>query len=140
MDFERDAGRKAETGSLPRAGARDATGSPSDKPWPRSARLLKRAEFDRVYAEGRRYSTPLFTAFLLKIGLGASRVGFTTPRGLGRAVQRNRIRRRLREAVRLRYATLEPGWHVVFNPRRAALDAEFAALEREVAKLFLSLK
>jgi ribonuclease P protein component len=71
---------------------------------------------------------------------GPVRVGYTTPRALGRAVKRNRIRRRLREAVRLERAAAAPGWEVVFNPRRAAAEAEFAALRTEVQRLFAVLK
>jgi ribonuclease P protein component len=61
--------------------------------------------------------------------------GFTTPRALGKAVARNRIRRRLREAVRLEQAAFGSNWMVVFNPRRACLEAAFEDLRREVAKV-----
>ena len=64
------------------------------------------------------------------------RVGFTTPRALGKAVIRNRVRRRLREVVRLRYSDLERGWEIIFNPRRALLDAPQSGIEAEVAKFF----
>jgi len=66
-------------------------------------------------------------------------VGFTTPRALGKAIRRNRIRRRVREAVRRRFAALEGGWDVVLNPRAAALQAPFAELEAAVEKLFREL-
>jgi len=64
------------------------------------------------------------------------RIGFTTPRALGKAVVRNRIRRRVREAVRLHLEQLSSEWSIVFNPRRQAMEAPFPALEREVEKLF----
>ena len=63
-------------------------------------------------------------------------MGFTTPRGLGKAVARNRIRRRVREAVRLHLEQLSPEWWIVFNPRRKAMEAPFAELEKEVKRLF----
>lgn len=110
----------------------------SRRPWAREFRLLKRSEFEKVYSEGRRYSTAYFTAFLYKTGSEASRVGFTAPRALGNAVRRNRIRRRMREAVRLHYPEIGAGWDLVFNPRRAVVDARFEALEAEVMKLFRS--
>jgi ribonuclease P protein component len=84
----------------------------------------------------------MFTAFAERGGgpeIG-TRVGFTTPRGLGNAVVRNRIRRRLREAVRLHLAELAPGWDVVFNPRPPVRQAPFEALETEVVRLFEKLK
>lgn len=64
------------------------------------------------------------------------RIGFTTPRALGGAVVRNRIKRRVREAVRLRLDQLNPQWSIVINPRRKVLDAPFPELEREVERLF----
>ena len=106
--------------------------------WPKTVRLLQRADFERVYKTGRRFGSPLFTAFLVRRPdneLG-SRVGFTTPRGLGKSVTRNRIRRRLREVVRLLWTELAPGWDLVFNPRRALLDAPASGIETEVRRLF----
>lgn len=64
-------------------------------------------------------------------------MGFTTPRALGKAVVRNRIRRRVREAVRLRLHELDPQCSLVINPRRKALEAPFTEIQREVEKLFL---
>ena len=64
-------------------------------------------------------------------------LGFTTPKALGKAVIRNRIRRRVREAVRLELESLSPAWWIVFNPRRKALDCPFTELQAEVKRLFL---
>ena len=59
------------------------------------------------------------------------------PRAIGKAVVRNRIKRRVREAVRLRLDQLSPQCEVVINPKRRVLDAPFPEIEREVEKLFL---
>jgi ribonuclease P protein component len=64
-------------------------------------------------------------------------IGFTTPRALGKAVVRNRIKRRVREAVRLHLDQLSPQWSIVINPRRKAFDATVADLHREIQRLFL---
>jgi ribonuclease P protein component len=81
----------------------------------------------------------LFSAFCLANSdpgrAPGPRVGFTTPRALGNAVVRNRIRRRTREAIRPRLAEIGPQWDIVINPRRAALEAPFAAMEAEVERL-----
>jgi ribonuclease P protein component len=69
-----------------------------------------------------------------------SRFGFTTPKALGKAVVRNRIRRRMREAVRLRRDRLPSGWMIVFNPRRALLEAAFPNVLRDVERVFSKCK
>lgn len=67
------------------------------------------------------------------------RVGLTAGRVLGGAVERNRIRRRMREAVRLHLRELPPRVDVVLHPRKTVLAMEFARLEREVARVFASV-
>jgi len=63
---------------------------------------------------------------------GAVRLGFTVSRQVGNAVERNRVRRRLREMVRLTpAAALRAGHDYVVIGRRAALDATFADLVRQ---------
>jgi ribonuclease P protein component len=52
-------------------------------------------------------------------------------------VARNRIKRRLREAVRQSLDRLSPQWSIVINPRSKALHAPMAELRREVERLFL---
>ncbi len=82
-------------------------------------------------------ATPLFAGFCLcRKDPDAPRIGFTVPRAIGNAVVRNRIRRRFREAVRLRLAHLIGPWSVVINPRRASIECPFAELEKEISRLF----
>ena len=111
-----------------------------DQSFPKSARILRRAEFRRVYDEGRRVTGPYFAAFCLAGTSGGPRIGLTTPRALGKSVDRNRIRRRIREAVRRQLRELGPEWEIVLNPRRAALEAPFAELSREIGRLFSRCK
>jgi ribonuclease P protein component len=99
---------------------------------------LRSKDFRRVYDGGVRFSGPLFAAFCLREPLAEGpHIGFTTPRALGKAVARNRIKRRVRDAVRLLLDRLSPQWSIVINPRRKALDAPVAELRREVERLFL---
>jgi ribonuclease P protein component len=68
--------------------------------------------------------------------LKGPRVGFTVGKALGGAVQRNRIKRRLREAVRLSGSSLDMTADIVINPKRSALAVDFGELQGEVAKAF----
>ena len=106
--------------------------------FPKRVRILRSADFRRVYDQGSRYSGPLFAAFYTcRPDCQGPKIGFTLPRAVGKAVVRNRIKRRVREAIRLRLGQLSPQCEVVINPRRRALDAPFPEIEREVEKLFL---
>lgn len=114
--------------------------------FPSSARLLKHSDFDRVYKQGRRHFSSHMTVFYLRRSEGASqeaasvqrsaRVGFTVGRVLGGAVQRNRIKRRLREAVRLRRSALQSACSVdvVINPKKSVLTLEFSVVLDEVGR------
>ena len=64
------------------------------------------------------------------------RVGFTVGRVLGGSVQRNRMKRRLREAVRLSGFPPEVSADVVINPKRSLLAADFAEVRDQVARAF----
>ena len=114
--------------------------------FPRAARLLKHSDFERVYKQGRRHFSSHMTVFYLRRAEGASpqdalrkkdaRVGFTVGRVLGGAVQRNRIKRRLREAVRQRCAVLQStgAVDVVINPKKSVLTLEFSVVLDEVGR------
>ncbi|MFY9674366.1 MAG: ribonuclease P protein component [Terriglobales bacterium] len=108
--------------------------------FPRAGRLLKHSDFERVYKQGRRHFSSHMTVFYLpqaaEATSGVSRVGFTVGRALGGAVQRNRIKRRLREAVRLRRSTLKIGVDIVINPKKSILTLEFATVLEEVGRAF----
>ena len=106
--------------------------------FPKSTHLLRSADFRKVYADGRRRNLDWLVSFSLTTGNRSSRVGFTVPAAFGPAVDRNRIKRRLREAVRKHWAELGPGWDIVLNPRRTALALEFPRIEETVRKLFRS--
>ena len=108
-------------------------------PFPKLSRILRSADFRQIYDHGFRVSGPLFAAFCraregAAIDLGA-RLGLTVPRAVGKAVARNRIKRRLREVFRLQRAKIAPKWDIVLNPRRAVLEAEFAQIEREMGRV-----
>jgi len=117
----------------------------------RLGRLLKHSDFDRVYKEGRRHFSSHMTVFYLRRAVDGppeaalpetapaetlARVGFTVGRVLGGAVERNRIKRRLREAVRLRRLVLKDAGavDVVINPKKSVLTLEFSVVLEEVER------
>jgi ribonuclease P protein component len=125
--------------------------------FPRAVRLLRHADFERVYKAGRRHFSASMTVFYLpraeeavqengKRRAGSSaphvavplgmRVGFTVGRALGDAVDRNRMKRRLREAVRLSLPAAIIPADVVINPKKILLKAEFSDVRSEVARAF----
>jgi ribonuclease P protein component len=112
--------------------------------FPRSARLLRHADFERVYKLGRRHFSASITVFYwprheadAAKGKSGLRVGFTVGRALGGAVQRNRMKRRLREAVRLSSPPLRTNADVVINPKKSLLTTDFAAVLNEVQRAFV---
>jgi ribonuclease P protein component len=103
--------------------------------FPRACRLVRRAEFDAVYREGRRRSSREFAVLLRANGLDESRFGWSLKKALGSAVKRNRIRRRMREIVRLHRQEIAPGWDIVIHPRTSVATAEFVALTEDLLRL-----
>ena len=104
---------------------------------PRAGRVLRHADFERVYQQGRRHFSAHMTVFYLGRSDGRGlRVGFTVGRALGGAVDRNRMRRRLRESVRLTRPWVGPAADVVINPKKSLGTADFRDLLNEVRRAF----
>lgn len=105
-------------------------GSPlGGSPWQRQMRLRRPEEFRKVRSEGRSWAHPLFVLWRAPNRLDHSRVGFTASRKLGNAVERNRARRLLREAVRRLYAQIASGWDIVLVARSGLLQVKEAQVE-----------
>jgi ribonuclease P protein component len=123
------------------AASGDVPGRGPGAKFPRSMHLLRHADFEQVYKQGRRHFAAHVTVFYLPraSGLGP-RIGFTVPRALGGAVVRNRMRRRLREAVRRNDPNTLAAVDVVMNPKKSLLTADFAELQIEVSRAFEVIK
>lgn len=92
-----------------------------------------------MYKQGRRHFAAHMTVFYLRRQdneASGPRVGLTVGRVLGGAVQRNRIKRRLRQAVRDNLASLALPVDVVINPKKSVLSSQFMVLRDEVADAF----
>lgn len=137
------------TASVPRESNRDVDPRAGGT-FPRSVRLLRHADFERVYKQGRRHFSASMTVFYLartatpasggRPGVAGLRVGFTVGRVLGGAVQRNRMKRRLREAVRLTRPDSGVSADVVINPKKSLLSIDFCEVVNEVSRAFVVLE
>ena len=109
-------------------------------------RLRKHADYQLVYKRGRKQFAKNIAYFHAlrpegrRSDTSGPRVGLTVPKALGKAVDRNRIKRRLREAVRRNLGLLNAPLDVVLHPRRVVMEMEFAALEREVGVIFRAVQ
>jgi ribonuclease P protein component len=119
-------------------------------------RLRKHADFQRTYAAARKRQSASMSWFLAprtsvegpsgnsprvspQAHLG-SRVGLTAGKVLGKAHERNRIKRRLREALRLHLDLLPEGSDLILHPRRSVLTMEFTKLEAEIVRILTQAK
>jgi ribonuclease P protein component len=119
--------------------------SPSDQRFSsgrslQSARLRKHADYQRAYAASRKRQSASMSWFLapqtvaIKSVTGP-RVGLTVGKVLGKAHERNRIKRRMREALRRHVELLPPGCDLILHPRRTILTLDFKKIEAEVVRI-----
>ena len=97
--------------------------------------LKENAAFRRLYYKGKSAGNRYLVIYCARNRLEATRVGLTVSTKLGHAVVRNRVRRRLREIVRHNAPCLPSGYDIVVVARTAAVEAEFAALEKSFRTL-----
>ena len=113
------------------------------KGFPKARRLLRRSDFERVYREGRRHFAAHMTIFYVSAGSKLQtgvRVGFAVGKALGGAVERNRLKRRLREAVRLSGLQAEVSADLVIHPKRSLGKIDFEELQREIGRAFAAIE
>jgi ribonuclease P protein component len=103
-------------------------------------RLLRSAQFQRVYRQGRQLHSSLFTLFVLRTHGSLTRMGVTASRKASKlAVLRNRSRRLLREVFRRHKVSVPGGWDVVVNVKFPLTQASYAAVEAEFLRLIKKL-
>ncbi len=109
-------------------------------------RLRKHADYQLVYKTGRKqFAKQIAYFYSLRPANRISdtpgpRIGITVPKALGKAVDRNRIKRRLRECIRRALPLLTEPVDVILHPRRTVIAAEMPALEREVSLIFRAVQ
>jgi ribonuclease P protein component len=115
-------------------------------------RLRKHADYQRVYGSSKKQFTKQMAFFyslrpltgpdgrVLRSETTGPRIGLTVGKVMGKAVDRNRIKRRMRECIRRNAGLITSPVDVVLHPRRTVIDMEFASLQREVAQVFRSIQ
>ncbi len=99
----------------------------------REQRLTQNSQYVTVYSQGKSWVNRLLVMRALPNGLEWSRFGFSVSKRVGNAVVRNKVKRMLRESVRL--SSWEPAWDVVFIARTGASTADYREIKRAVDDL-----
>ncbi len=115
-------------------------------------RLRKHADYQRVYTSSKKQFSKQMTFFysprpavgpdgkVRRSDTAGPRIGLTVGKVMGKAVDRNRIKRRMRECIRRSAGLITAPVDVILHPRRVVIELEFAKLEREVALVFRSIQ
>src|ERR1700723_4387862 len=105
-------------------------------------RLRKHADYQRAVAAARKRQSASMSWFLAPQTADncterpvGPRVGLTAGKVLGKSHERNRIKRRMREALRRHVALLPPGFDLILHPRRFVMTLEFGKLEAEIVRI-----
>jgi ribonuclease P protein component len=109
----------------------------------KGVRLRKHADYQKAYAAASRKRQSASMSWFLAPRMaeadeiGHARVGLTAGKVLGKAHERNRIKRRMREALRRHVELLPAGADLILHPRRSVLTIDFAKLEAEIVRILL---
>lgn len=102
---------------------------------PKRYRLTHSRDFARIRRFGRSSGSPLAALYVLPVRSPTVRVGFSVSKKVGKATVRNRVKRRMREAVRRQLPEILPGHDFVLIARPAAADASYHEIAACVASL-----
>ncbi len=94
----------------------------------RRFRLTRSTDFQRVRRGGKSYAHPLLVLVVAPNTLDGVRVGVAASQTVGKAVQRNKAKRRIRAGVRQLLPSIKPGWDLVFLARKPIVQASFQEL------------
>ena len=127
---DEDGRRSSSPGDSARARSKAADGLTIGRgsKTPRLVMLSRPQDFAALQGGGTSRSHPLLIARFRRTDLETTRFGLSTGRNLGGAVVRNRVRRRLREALRVMAPSFQPGWDVLIIARPSIVTADHVAM------------
>lgn len=101
--------------------------------------LTKNREFQKVYRRGKYAATAFLVIYGLNNNMETTRIGITASKKVGNSIQRNRIRRLIKENVRLLYGQLVKGFDIVIVARKTDKTANLGIIGREIRYLLYKL-
>lgn len=101
----------------------------------RTVAIKQNHEFRRLYQKGKSAVSPCLAVYCRRNRYGKNRIGLTVGTKVGKAVVRNRVRRRIKEAYRVNEDRYSPGWDIVVVARVKAAHVRYQELERSLLKL-----
>ena len=108
---------------------------------PKENRLSKKKDIERVFKEGKGFKEDFLILKIVKNGLKNSRFAFIVPQQVSKkASLRNKLRRRLRELVRLKFKKIKGGLDLVFLATPGLEEKDFWELDETINKLFQKTK
>ena len=102
---------------------------------PREERLRERGKFSLLFKKGKSVSDRFQVLYFYPWEGKVRKAGFSAGKKLGKAVLRNRIRRKMKEAYRSIYPCVEKGYLLLFIGRKGILDADYQEIEKSQKKL-----
>ena len=103
---------------------------------PHPHRLKKTWEFHRVYKKGKKCWDTYFVVYVYHTQMRQTRLGITASKKVGKSVQRNRVKRLIREAFRMLKLELLPNYDIVVVSRAAACGLSMHQVRDSLHKLF----
>ena len=105
---------------------------------PKINTLKKNGYFRRAYARGKSFTDPALVTYVIKNGAGIRRIGITTGRKLGNAVERNRCKRVIKAAYAELDGRLKNGYDIVFVARHRTVYKKSTEIKKIMEKQFKS--
>lgn len=103
--------------------------------FPKTERLLKKWEFSRVYEENNKYIGSFLILFVL-LNQISRKIGIITPKKIGNAVKRNKIKRLIRESYRLNKGLLANNLHILIVAKTASSRLNYKVIEKDLLNLY----